>query len=814
MIEIEKASLLLKDAIDRTNKSNAEHRDEFVTPEQLLWNIAWQNPYILASGGTETSRYLTYYMMEHNSVVPEGIEYECAYPSVQFSEMMNYAADIMFASSAKEMDVPHVIKAIFMLENSYAKDLLMEIAQGDEGSFMSRIIEEYGDEEKRESAENVMYREHDIEEMMAEELGEEFSEPAVNKNRWEQYATCLNEKLSESNPLIGREEELERTIQILCRKDKNNPLHVGEPGVGKTALAYGLAARIEAGDVPERLKGCKIYELDLGALMAGTQYRGDLEKRLKMVLKGMEEQGRVVLYLDEIHNIIGAGRTEGGSLDASNLLKPYLTKDSFRFMGATTYEEYNKHFVRSKAFARRFEKIDILEPTIEECHKILMGLKQKYEEYHGVTYTDEAIRYAVEGAAKYMNGKFLPDKAIDLIDEAGARCECRPPLTPPQGEDSAANVNSSKVNSSAGTTLRLPPQGEDSAANVNSSKVNSSAGSSLPPVGESEGVSKADIAQVLAKICGVDTLAENEDDVQKLEHLEQHIKSQIYGQDKAVKEVTEAVQMASAGLLEDNKPMASLLFVGPTGVGKTEVAKVLASELSLPLVRFDMSEYAEKHTVAKLIGSPAGYVGYEDGGLLTDAVRKTPHCVLLLDELEKAHEDIYNILLQVMDYAVLTDNKGQKADFRHVILLMTTNSGAQHARKANVGFVGNISSGEAMMKKVKSTFKPEFLNRLTGITVFNDMDRKMAKLILDKKLRRLEEQLAAKNVTLELSVAAFDYLLDKGFSAEYGGREVDRVITSLLKPLLMREMLFGKLKNGGKAKAEIVNGELKIENGL
>lgn len=764
MIEIEKASLLLKDAIDRTNKSNAEHRDEFVTPEQLLWNIAWQNPYILASGGTETSRYLTYYMMEHNSVVPEDVEYECAYPSVQFTEMLDYAADIMFASSAEELDVPHIIKAIFKLENSFAKDLLVQIAQGDEAGFMCRIIEEYGDDEKRESAESVMYREHDIEEKIAEEMGMNIEEPAVNKDRWQQYATCLNDCLSESNPLIGREAEMERTIQILCRKDKNNPLHVGEPGVGKTALAYGLAARIEAGDVPDRLKGCKIYELDLGALMAGTQYRGDLEKRLKMVLNGMEKQGRVVLYLDEIHNIIGAGRTEGGSLDASNLLKPYLTKDSFRFMGATTYEEYNKHFVRSKAFARRFEKVDIPEPTIDECHKILMGLKERYEEYHGVTYTDEAIRYAVEGAAKYMNGKFLPDKAIDLIDEAGARCECSPLLTP-QGEDSAANIG------------------------------------------------KAEIAQVLAKICGVDTLAENQDDVQKLEHLEQHIKSQIYGQDTAVREVTEAVQMASAGLLEDNKPMASLLFVGPTGVGKTEVAKVLANELSLPLVRFDMSEYAEKHTVAKLIGSPAGYVGYEDGGLLTDAIRKTPHCVLLLDELEKAHEDIYNILLQVMDYAVLTDNKGQKADFRHVILLMTTNSGAQHARKANVGFVGNITSGEAMMKKVKSTFKPEFLNRLTGITVFNDMDRKMARLILDKKLRRLEEQLAAKNVTLELSEAAFDYLLDKGFSAEYGGREVDRVITSLLKPLLMRAMLFGNLKNGGKAKGDVINGELKIDNG-
>ncbi len=576
----------------------------------------------------------------------------------------------------------------------------------------------------------------------------------------------MNDLVESHNPLIGREKELERTIQILCRKDKNNPLHIGEPGVGKTALAYGLAALIEKGRVPEKLKGCKIYEMDLGGIIAGTAYRGEFEKRLKAVLEGVKGQGsphcggvgggQSILYIDEIHNIIGAGKIDKGSLDASNILKPYLEQGTLRFMGSTTYEEYNQNFVRSKGFARRFERVDIAEPTVDECVKILQGLKSKYEEYHGVTFTDDAVRYAAEGADRYITGRFLPDKAIDLLDEAG----------------SYAQLASTATNT----------------------------------------INKAQIKTVLAKICRVDTLAEDEDDITKLETLEARISSQIYGQEEAVREVTEAIQMASAGLIDDNKPMASLLFVGPTGVGKTEVAKVLAKELSLPIIRFDMSEYAEKHAVAKLIGSPAGYVGYDDGGLLTDAVRKQPHCVLLLDELEKAHQDIYDILLQVMDYAVLTDNKGQKADFRHVILLMTTNAGAQYARQAGMGFVKNLSAGEAMMKKVKSTFKPEFLNRLTGVTIFHDMNRQMAELILQKKLKRLEQQLATKNVTLELSTAAREHLLDKGFSEEYGGREVDRVITNELKPILMRAILFGSLKNGGKAEVDVADGKLKIDN--
>lgn len=440
-------------------------------------------------------------------------------------------------------------------------------------------------------------------------------------------------------------------------------MHVGEPGVGKTSLAYGLAARIEAREVPERLLDCRIYELDLGTLLAGTQYRGDFEKRLKTIMEGVRNEGRAIIYIDEIHNLIGAGRTGDGSMDASNMLKPYLESGDIRFIGSTTYEEYNRYFARSKGLVRRFQQIDILEPSIEETIHIVEGLKEKYEEFHGVTYQPDVIPYAVKASVRYISDRFLPDKAIDLVDEAGAYREIHP-----------------------------IPSGEQI-------------------------VDKTLITDVLARICKVDALAMKEEDTTSLETLHARISAKIYGQEEAVRQVVEAVQMSKAGLLDENKPLASLLFVGPTGVGKTEVAKVLASELGISLQRFDMSEYTEKHTVAKLIGSPAGYVGYEDGGLLTDAIRKTPNCVLLLDEIEKAHPDVFNILLQVMDYAVLTDNKGRKADCRHVVLIMTSNAGAQFARQASIGFSSQITAGEAMLKQVKKTFKPEFINRLSATVV-------------------------------------------------------------------------------------------------
>ena len=577
----------------------------------------------------------------------------------------------------------------------------------------------------------------------------------------------MNDLYQNHNPLIGREQDLTRTIPVICRRDKNNPLHVGEPGVGKTALVWGLARRIKDGNVPKRLKDSHVYLLDMGTLLAGTQYRGDFENRIKMIMDGIsgEAQNNVV-YIDEIHTLVGAGATGEGSMDASNMLKPYLEAGSLRFIGSTTYEEYNRHFSRSKGLVRRFQQIDIAEPSVDETKHILRQLRPKYEEFHNVVYEDAALDFAVEASAKYVNDRFLPDKAIDLIDEAGAALEI--------------------AHSSHDTQIAHPAQ-------------------DIPyPV-----VTRQLIADILAKTCKVEALSMDED-TSALETLSERILSKIYGQDEAVRQVVEAVQMSKAGLLDDNKPLASLLFVGPTGVGKTEVARVLAKELGIELLRFDMSEYTEKHTVAKLIGSPAGYVGYEDGGLLTDAIRKTPNCVLLLDEIEKAHQDIYNILLQVMDYARLTDNKGRKADFRNVILIMTSNAGAQFAGQANIGFTGNVSRGEAMLKQVKKTFKPEFINRLTGTVVFNDMDRNMATLILKKKLGELQEKLTAKQVEMTLSDEAFNLLLEEGFTREYGAREMDRVIAQRLKPMLMREILFGKLKEGGSIIIGTRDGSLSV----
>ena len=573
---------------------------------------------------------------------------------------------------------------------------------------------------------------------------------------WHKLVTCISEKVDQHNPLIGREKELDRTIQVLCRAEKNNPLHVGEPGVGKTALVFGLAKLINENQVPDRLKGARIYGMDIGQMLAGSQYRGDFEKRIKMVMDGAAKEGNVIIYIDEIHNMIGAGRGSDGGPDASNMLKQYLEAGDIRFIGSTTYEEYNRYMAKSKGIVRRFQQIDIKEPSVDEAIKILEGLQHKYNIYHGVTYRKDALEYAVRASDKYISNRFLPDKAIDLMDEAGAYLEVHP-----------ANRQRSYV-------------------------------------------TKAVIQQILTKVCKIDAAAIKDEDNSALASLRQRMLDKIYGQDTAVDKVVEAVMMAKAGLIDDDKPMASLLFVGPTGVGKTEVARVLARELGIELVRFDMSEYTEKHAVAKLIGSPAGYVGYEDGGQLTDAIRKTPNCVLLLDEIEKAHSDIYNILLQVMDYARLTDNKGQKADFRNVILIMTSNAGAQYASQANIGFAGNVSRGQAMLAQVKKTFRPEFINRLSDTVVFHDMDRHMAELILDKKLAQLADKLSAKGVSIELTPQAREHLLKWGFTKEYGAREMDRIIGNRLKPVLMKALLFGKLKKGGKAVVKLEGKELVI----
>ena len=776
-----------------------EYRSVFMTPEHLVSAILTLNPIKEAMREFDLNvepmvGILDRYLMSQDHRVGDDKEYGID-PSAQFESLIMGAIGIMRSSQATELEVTHVLRAAMNLENSLAGNLIAHYVNSESG-LMSEIIskvEEYAQKFPVKGKDVAVNKgliptkymgkyyfmrsdpesdlppseERHVEKDIIDDdfIDDDWSDmdmfgdpmaPQSDNVQLSSFVTCINDHVKEHNPLIGRDAELERTIHVLCRKDKNNPLHVGEPGVGKTALVYGLAQRIEEGRVPSVLEGFKIYQIDMAGMIAGTQYRGDFEKRFKNTMDHLLKLEKVIVYIDEIHTIVGIGATGDSAMDASNMLKPYLEGGKLRFIGSTTYEEFNRHFSRSKGIVRRFQQIDILEPSVEEAIEIVNGLKAGYEAFHQVKYSAAAIDYAVRASAKHIMGRYLPDKAIDLIDEAGAYRHIHPTSKKQQTVDRAL------------------------------------------------------IDDVLMKVMKIKASAMKEDSNKQLKTLNTRIKSRIYGQDQAVREVVEAVQMSKAGLIDDNKPLASLLFVGPTGVGKTEVARVLAQELGVELVRFDMSEYTEKHTVAKLIGSPAGYVGYDDGGLLTDAIRKTPNCVLLLDEIEKAHEDIYNILLQVMDYASLADNKGRRADFRNVVLIMTSNAGAQYAGMS-VGFDSSGSRGGDMLKQVKKTFKPEFINRLSNIVVFNDMDETMAGMILDKKLRELQAKLAAKKVTLKVSAEARAWLLKEGFTAEYGARELDRVLHRELKTRLVREILFGNLKRGGTARVTLNDGSIVIK---
>jgi len=560
----------------------------------------------------------------------------------------------------------------------------------------------------------------------------------------DQYATDLNEEAHQGriDPLIGRDHEVERVIQVLCRRRKNNPLLVGEAGVGKTAIAEGLAWRIEQGKIPEVLENAKVYALDMGALLAGTKYRGDFEQRLKGVLKALEGNRHAILFIDEIHTLIGAGSASGGTLDASNLLKPALSSGKLKCLGATTYNEYRGIFEKDHALSRRFQKIDVIEPTVQQTVQILRGLKPHFEAHHGIRYSATAITTAAELAARYINDRFLPDKAIDVLDEAGA-------------------------------AQRL-----------------------LPPSRQKKLIGKGDIEATVAKIARVPQQNISRDDRSRLARLERDLKTVVFGQEKAIDALADAIKMARSGLGRPERPIGSFLFSGPTGVGKTEVARQLAYMLGVELLRFDMSEYMERHTVSRLIGAPPGYVGFDQGGLLTEAVTKQPHSVLLLDEIEKAHPDVFNILLQVMDHGTLTDNNGRKADFRNVILIMTTNAGAEALNKPSIGFAQSSTRGDEM-SDIKRLFTPEFRNRLDAIISFDSLSREVIMRVVDKFLLELEHQLQEKKVDVTFTAQLRDYLADKGFDPKMGARPMHRLIQDTIRRALADELLFGRLVNGG-----------------
>lgn len=718
------AAAVIQNALDYTKSEKLE----FVTPEILLLEILETD--IFAEAFEECGGDIEILRGNLKAYIEEYME-RGAFDEISFSMGTNYvihfADQSAYSSGSDAVYIRHLVHGIWNVEDSYAVYYMQmqNITEADLLQVMAELEEENAE--------------------IAQDLDGSIK-TKEERSGFHMYAPCLNDTIKDVNPLIGREKELERTIQILCRKDKNNPLHIGNSGVGKTAITYGLVERLKVDDVPEAIRGAKVFSLDLGGMLAGTQYRGDFEKRFKKVLSEISKEEKPIIYIDEIHNLSGAGAVGEGSFDASNMLKPYLTDGHIRFIGATTFEEYKKYFEKNKSLVRRFQNVEIKEPSEEDAIKILNGLKENYEAYHGVVYDDGIMDYVVKMSAKYVHERYLPDKAIDIVDEAGSY---------------------RKLN---------------------------------PIKGKKQRVDKAVINEILTSICRVPIETVETDDAKGLATLEERIKSRIFGQDDAVSQVVNAVKFSKAGLGEDGKPLASLLFVGPTGVGKTEIARTLADELGTQLIRFDMSEYGEKHAVAKLIGSPAGYVGYEEGGILTEEIRKNPSCVLLLDEIEKAHTDIYNVLLQVMDYATLTDNQGRKADFRNVIIIMTSNAGANRLGKSGIGFVSESMDKAVLTDAVKNTFQPEFRNRLSKIVTFNSMDDDMAKRVVAKKLDELKKQLAAKKIRLGIDKKAKKLLMEKGISREFGAREVDRVIRNDIKPLFVDEILFGSLKDGGKIK--------------
>ncbi|CAA0323720.1 ATP-binding protease component [Alteromonas alvinellae] len=726
-----------------------EHRHEFMTVEHLLLalldNSAARDALKACGADIEAikSELLSFVKDTTPLILDDQLNERETQPTLGFQRVLQRAVFHVQSSGKDEVTGANVLVAIFSEQESQAVYILKkaDVTRLDVVNFISHGVSKADDDEpvNPEASEES-------------EAGEEGGS-ALSK-----YATDLNRHAKDGkiDPLIGRDSEVERTIQILCRRRKNNPLLVGEAGVGKTAIAEGLAYRIVNEDVPDVIAESTVYSLDLGGLLAGTKYRGDFEKRLKAILKELGKDKNAILFIDEIHTIIGAGAASGGVMDASNLLKPKLSSGELRCIGSTTYQEYQGIFEKDRALARRFQKVDVTEPSVSDTTKILLGLKSRYEEHHNVRFTQKAIQAAAELSAKYINERHLPDKAIDVMDEAGA-------------------------------SQRL-----------------------LPPSKRKKTIGVGDIEQIIAKMARIPEKSVSASDKEVLKNLGRNLKMVVFGQDKAIETLNDAILLSRSGLGNEAKPIGSFLFAGPTGVGKTEVTQQLAKIMGVELVRFDMSEYMERHAVSRLIGAPPGYVGFDQGGLLTDAVIKNPYSVVLLDEIEKAHSDIYNILLQVMDHGTLTDNNGRKVDFRNVVLVMTTNAGVQETVRKSIGFKQQDHSHDAM-SEINKVFTPEFRNRLDGIIWFNHLDPEIILQVVDKFIIELQAQLDVKGVSLEVTSAARAYMAEKGYDKAMGARPMARVIKDDLKKELANELLFGELSKGGNVKVDCVDDKLTFE---
>ncbi len=730
-------------------KEAKKRRHEYVCVEHILFAILNESSGVAiienCGGNIENLQHLLEtFLNERLETVPEEAEYVLQ-QTVAFQRVIQRAVNHARSAEKNEVTLGDLLASIFEEKESHAAHFL-------ESEGVSRL-------------DVLNYISHRVTDntVISQEpapVGKIGIDPRKKKSDpLELYTSDLVEMASCGmlDPLIGREIEMERTMQVLCRRRKNNPVFVGDPGVGKTAMAEGLAQKIYRGQVPDKLKGYQILSLDLGALLAGTKFRGDFEQRLKNVIQALKEQKNAILFIDEIHTIVGAGATSSGSMDASNILKPVLANGEIRCIGSTTYEEYKNHFEKDRALSRRFEKIEVPEPPLNEAVDILKGLRSRYEEHHGIRYTDSALKSAVELSSKYLNDRYLPDKAIDVIDEAGAFI-------------------------------------------------------AMSGVSRRKKIHTGDIEKIVAKMARIPTVSVSTSDRSKLETLESRLKSVVFGQDKAISSMVTAIKRSRAGLTTPGKPIGSFLFTGPTGVGKTEVAKQVAANLGIQFLRYDMSEYMEKHAVARLIGAPPGYIGFDQGGLLTDGIRKHPHSVLLMDEIEKAHPDLFNILLQVLDHATLTDNNGKKADFRNVIVMMTSNAGAREMSAKAIGFGESTHHARDRGKKaIENLFNPEFRNRLDGIIYFNPLDMNIMKLIVDKFIRELNSQLAARKVFLTLSDKARTWLAKKGYDPAYGARPLTRIIQTEIKDILSDKILFGELEKGGEVAVGLHHDQLTFK---